>query len=118
MTVAPTIPAARLRTAGVVVGVGYLALLAVALLARSSEPRLWTWTAAFAVAGAVAAAVLGGSTPSGPRWAGADGLGAGMVLLTLVLAAVVAGVGGLGGLALATGAYPAVALWSAARRSR
>ena len=118
MTTAATIPAARLRAAGVVVGVGYLALLAVALLARSSEPRLWTWTAAFAVAGAMAAGVLGASAPSAPRWAGPDALGAGLVLLTVALAAVVAGVGGLGGLALAAGAYPAVALWVAARRNR
>lgn len=114
MTTASSVSTSRLRVACLVVAAGYLALAAVSLVARSTDPTLWTWTAGYAVAGVATALVLGGPGSAGRP---VPALGTGLLLLTVVLAAVVAGVGGLGGLALAVGAYPAIALWLAVRRT-
>lgn len=114
MADAPT-PAPRLHAVSLVVGLGYLCLLVLALVAHSTDPRLWTWTAAYACAGAVTAVVLGGLVPHARPW---PVLTTSLLVLTLALAAAVAVVGGMGGLALAVSASPVVGLWIGERRGR
>ena len=100
-----------LRTLSVLTCAGFAALVVLALLARPLAPELWTWTAAYAAAGALTAALLGGLVPG----VGPGGAGTLAVLVTVVLAIVLVVVGGLGGLALAASVYAVVALWQAAR---